>query len=108
MMPDYKTNDPVGWCGDRSRGAAMGRAVIREAPRDVVVKLYLRKVRLSGDYDSLGTYWGYTRGTSIYWVADADGLVDFCVRVDGASYGRDRWNAKQEVLKHYPNAKFFR
>lgn len=41
--PDYKDNDPRGWCGDPSRGAAMGRETIVGDP-NYSGRLYVRKV----------------------------------------------------------------
>lgn len=102
MGPSYKTHDPKGWCGDPRRGAAMGRHTYHNAPPDFAGKLVLRKMRLNGDYDVNGTYWGYTRGEDIYWYADADGQIDACVRATS------REDAKKQVREHYPNAKFFR
>lgn len=100
-MPDYKTLDPKGWGGDPSRGAALGRATVAELDREATVTLHLRKVRMNGDYDSNGTYFGFVRGTSIYWCADTCGDVDFVVRAT------DRDDAKDKVLERYPNARFY-
>ena len=102
MLPSYKTNDPRGWCGDPKRGAAMGRHTYHNAPKDFDGKIHLRKVRLYGDYDANGTYWGATRGTDIYWYADAAGDIDGCVRATS------RADARRQVLEHYPFATFFR
>ena len=99
MAPDYKANDPRGWCGDPRRGAAMGRPSVREAPKDYAGKLYLRRVRLNGDYDVNGTYFG--AGEPLYWCADSDGAVDFMLRA------RDRNQAKAKVRAYYPDAKFY-
>lgn len=98
-MPDYKTNDPRGWCGDPKRGAAMGRATIHDAPRDFAGKLALRRVYLSGDYDRLGTYWG-GGGDPLFWYADEEGQIDAVIRV------KDREAAKVEIGKTYPSATF--
>ena len=97
--PDYKTNDPRGWCGDPSRGAALGRPTIHaDNPESITGRLYLRKVRLdSGGYDTNGTYFGH--GASLYWVANAEGTVDFMLRA------RNRKAARFVVLARYPNAK---
>lgn len=104
MIADYKKNDPRGWGGDPSRGAALGRATIADAPTNQPIKLYLRRVRLdSGGYDRNGTYFGV--GTPLYWVSgeDAEGNeVDYMVR----AYDRD--DAKDEVRKRYPLARFYR
>ncbi len=103
--PDYRTNDPRGWCGDPKRGAAMGRPSVKEAPKDTPVKLCLRRVHWNaGGYDSNGTYFGSRAdGHALWWVADADGSVDFMIDVDG---GRE--DAKRAVRASYPNARFFR
>lgn len=102
MSPNYSTNDPKGWCGDPTRGAALGRATIVDADPDTFDgKLYLRRVRLNnGGYDRNGTYFGV--GKPLYWCADADGTVDFVVRV------WDREGAKRAALVEYPRARFYR
>lgn len=100
-MPNYKTNDPKGWCGDPKRGAALGRPTIHDADTEEGVKLTLRRVRLdSGGYDSNGTYFG--SGTPLYWYADEAGTVDAMVR------GSTREAAKKEIRQTYPNARFYR
>jgi hypothetical protein len=99
-MVSYKTNDPRGWGGDPSRGAAFGRITIHDAPRSAPIKLHLRRVYLSQcGYDSNGTYFGY--GASLYWYADADGYVD------GVTRAVDRKSAKENIRKDYPNARFY-
>lgn len=99
--PSYKTNDPRGWCGDPSRGAAMGRATIQDAPADFAGKLYLRRSYLdNGGYDCNGTYFGI--GTPLYWVASEDGEIDYVLRA------RSRNDAKAQVLATYPKARFYR
>ena len=100
MGPDYKVHDPRGWCGDPARGAALGRGEYHpEDPRAYTGKLALRKVRLSGDYDQNGTYWGYVRGWDLYWCASEDNEIDWCVR------GTSRADARAKVIAKYPNAK---
>jgi hypothetical protein len=97
-MPDYKKNDPVGWCGDKSRGAALGRPTITDETKDYVGKLSVRRVRLSdGGYDKNGTYFGH--GQPLYWCANDESTVDFMVRA------ADREDAVAQVRKEYPNAK---
>ncbi len=103
--PDYKTHDPVGWCGDARRGAAMGRGSWYERDAETFEgRIYLRRVRLTdlGDYDICGTYWG--AGQPLYWAAnhDTDEHIDFVIRAD------DRADAKRQVLDHYPGARFWR
>lgn len=103
QAPNYKTNDPLGWCGDPRRGAAMGRPTIIDTDKTLPHKLYLRRIRLvDGDYDVNGTYFGYVPGRPLYWVADADGLVDYVVRA------ASRDDAKAEVREQFPNARFYR
>ena len=99
--PSYKTNDPRGWGGDPSRGAALGRADICHDTGEPMGKLYLRRVRLNlGGYDPNGTYFGH--GAPLYWCSDAEGEVDFVLRA------RDRDEAKTKVLKKLPDATFWR
>ena len=101
MRPSYKTNDPRGWCGDPTRGAAMGRGALHEATKDASVKLTLRRIRLcSGGYDPNGTYYGI--GAPLYWYADDDGTIDAMTR----AHNRD--DAKAHIRERYPNARFFR
>ncbi len=96
--PSYKTNDPRGWGGNPSRGAALGRST-RRGPEDFDGKLTLRQVRLdSGGYDQNGTYFGH--GNPLYWYASDDG------EIDGVLRAHDRDDAKAQVLKLYPRAKF--
>lgn len=99
--PSYKANDPRGWCGDPTRGAALGRSSIHEHDDEQPIKLYLRKIRLdSGGYDPNGTYFG--TGQPLYWYADADGKVDAMLRAT------DRGAAIQAIRLRYPLATFFR
>ncbi len=111
--PDYKTHDPKGWCGDPSRGAALGRPSYRGDP-DFKYKFVLRKVPLdSGGYDPNGTYFGV--GEPIYWYAstnhdgtDDEGNPVEVAEVDCIIRAADRAAAKQAILKDYPRARFFR
>ena len=101
-MPDYKDNDPRGWCGDMSRGAAMGRPTIRDDDADPKrsVKLTLRRIRLdNGGYDVNGTYFGHA--DPLYWYADEDGTIDAMTRAT------DRKDAKSQIRETYPNARFY-
>jgi len=100
-LPDYKTNDPRGWCGDAKRGAALGRVAIDDAGRDFAGKLVLRRVHLdAGGYDGNGTYFG--DGEPLYWFADADGMIDRMLRA------KDRAEAKRKILAIHPKARFYR
>jgi hypothetical protein len=99
--PSYKTHDPRGWCGDPRRGAALGRPIVHDAASDFSGKLTLRRSYLdSGGYDSNGTYFGY--GQPLYWYASQDGTIDGMLRA------ASREDAKAQVLKSYPKARFFR
>jgi hypothetical protein len=100
----YKDNDPKGWCGDPKRGAAFGRTALHSTDgAEFKGKLVLRRVRLNGDYDDNGTYWGGGPGTlPLYWYADEDGTIDACVRAIG------REDAKRLIRARYPHAKFYR
>lgn len=104
MSADYTRNDPRGWGGDTSRGAALGRPTVNDAPKEAKVKLYLRRSYLdAGGYDRNGTYFG--RGAPLYWVSGEDtegNEVDYMLR----AYDRD--DAKDAVRKTYPGATFYR
>lgn len=98
-MPDYSVNDPKGWCGDPSRGAALGRrSVIPETPEKFSGKLSVSRVRLYGDYDKNGTYFG-SGGLPIYWIASED------CEVDMTSRARNRDHAVAIALAKFPLAK---
>ncbi len=97
-LPSYKDNDPKGWCGDITRGAALGRSAIRDEDSEYEGVIHLRRVRLnSGGYDRNGTYFG--GGAPLYWYANKDGTIDGMTRASG------REHAREIVLKEYPKAK---
>lgn len=97
-QPSYTDNDPRGWGGDPTRGAALGRPTILDAPEDFDGKIYLRRIRLNqGGYDSNGTYFGI--GDPLYWYADEEGEVDAMIRAV------DREDARSQVLALYPKAR---
>lgn len=96
-MPDYSINDPKGWGGDPSRGAALGRPTIKGDPA-YDGRLYIRRVHLdSGGYDRNGTYFGH--GAPLYWVSSPDSDIDFMER------GFSRNHVAAKVASRYPNAK---
>ena len=101
--PNYKTNDPKGWCGDPSRGAAMGRPTIKNGDPATAIGLFtLRPVAIEDGYDSSGTYFGV--GQPLFWCAyQNEGTghdIDFVFRAFG-------WgDAKAYVLHEYPSAEF--
>lgn len=78
----------------------MGRPTVHAADKSVGVKLYLRRSYLdSGGYDRNGTYFGF--GTPLYWYADAEGEIDAMLRA------HSRTDAKAQIRKHYPKARFY-
>lgn len=98
-QPSYKTNDPRGWCGDPSRGAALGRGSIKDAPADATVELFIRRISIdSGGYDVNGTYWGTP--DDLWWAADAEGDVELTCRAP------DRPAAESKFRQSYPRATF--
>lgn len=98
--PKYETNDPKGWRGDPQRGAALGRAS-KHNTKDFEGKMYLREVALDHQgYDRLGTYWG--AGPKLFWYASTDGTIDAVTRA------KDRDEACDAVLRHYPKARLRR
>ncbi len=98
--PKYWTREPRGWCGDPSRGAALGRPTYGGSA-DFSGRITLRRVRLnSGGYDCLGTYWGV--GAPLFWYADDSGTIDGCLRASS----RDA--AKAKLRKPYPQVRFWR
>ena len=103
-MISYKDNDPKGWCGDMTRGAALGRTTKRG---DILYngKMHLRRVRLdNGGYDCNGTYFGH--GEPLFWyAADSENPDDV---IDGMIRAKTREAAKEKVLEEYPDVKFYR
>lgn len=94
-MLDYQTNDPKGWCGDPSRGAALGRPEIRGEYTGQT--LFITRKQLDGDYDENGTYFG--QGEPLFWVHSEDGDFDFMLRALTLERARDK------TRDLYPNAK---
>ena len=100
-MPDYKKNDPRGWCGDPRRGAALGRPTLLRKEKSFDGKLTLRRIHLvDGAYDCNGTYFGI--GSPLYWCASDDCEIDFMLRAS------TRDDAKGQVAERYPKARFYR
>lgn len=98
---DYQTNDPKGWGGNQSRGAALGRPTIINVEQDAAPRVRVSRVRLdAGGYDPNGTYFGI--GQSLYWIRTDGGEVDFVVRA------HDRDYAKAEARNRIPMARFYR
>lgn len=79
-------------------GAPMGRG--RELP--LLGKVSLRKVRLNGDYDQGGAYWGYSPGSELYY---AEGSLGWYTYVRAP----DRASAKSDLaIEMAPGARFYR
>ena len=98
-MHTYKRYDPKGWCGDPTRGAALGRNQIDE-PNDETFDepMILKRVPLNrGGYDPNGTYYG--TGTPLYWLASSDGNIDRTFRAE------DDREALDHAAELYPEAK---
>ncbi len=75
--------------------------------KTILPVFYMRKLKwVDGDYDEQGAYWGYVRGTSIYWaqadVVGVDEIQEMFVRATS------RDDAKEQVKVKYPLAKFKR
>ena len=86
-------------------GSRMGRTSWRGHDADSTVKCTIRKLRwVDGGYDEQGAYWGHTPGTHIYWcnfdIGDTN--EDIFVRAES------RQDAKDQVRKQLPNARFYR
>lgn len=97
-MPQKLSNGSSPW------GAQMGRRNQISEPH-YPVKFHLRQLRwVDGDYDQGGAYWGNSGGTSIYhaWGDGAEFEQEVFARAT------NRYEAKQEILRLFPNAKFYR
>lgn len=81
-------------------GSQMGRRNHVPADTQSNQKLHLIKLRLNGDYDSGGAYFGYVRGTYIYRAINEE--TEIFVRAT------DREDAKNKVREYLKNARFYR
>lgn len=83
-------------------GSQMGRRDLFPANPNKSIKLQLQRVPMvdGGAYDKWGAYWG--SGEPLYCAFSADMNVQIFVRAD------DHEQAKVEVRKKYPEAKFWR
>jgi hypothetical protein len=98
-MISYKDSDPIGWGGDASRGAALGRPTIKGEIEEGTVLTVVRK-QLDGDYDENGTYFGGGPDVQpIFWVSSEDGGIDYVIRA------KDIGDARAQVAAKYPGAK---
>ncbi len=75
-MRKYTDNDPKGWGGDPTRGAALGRSEINTPDEETyTTPLILKHVPIDKQgYDPNGTYFG--TGERLYWLASDDGCID--------------------------------
>lgn len=67
----YKRNDPRGWCGDKSRGASLGRGKpIKDIPpgyeSQAKFDIRVERIAVIEGYDPNGTYFG--NGGLLFWV----------------------------------------
>lgn len=92
--PAHQTPDP-GWCGDRSRGAGLGRP--SDLDLDTTKTLTLRQVRLLGDYDEGGAYWGGGKDSQGLWVATEPESGEECYV---------RANSREQAMRKFPRAFF--
>jgi len=71
----FKKNAPKGYCGDPSRGAAMGRADINPKAEPAGPLTVCFVARCGGGYDVCGTYWGTSAAAFLYFAygSTADG-----------------------------------
>lgn len=97
----YAKNDPRGWCGDASRGAALGRPHVG-SDRVPVGIMRLNRVELdAGGYDRLGTYFGLGPPLWFAYGSDSEGeSIEMTFRAE------NREGAESKVLHSYPTAKF--
>lgn len=104
METDYGKNDPKGWGGDPTRGAALGRPSVHLVDVDSYTgKISVTRVKLnSGGYDKNGTYFGRSSSFSymsgLYWCVNEDNTIDFMHR-------GTRKEVVNYVLSLYTNAK---
>lgn len=81
-------------------GAPMGRRTGPYYLDHEAGKVHLRRIQLdSGGYDKGGAYWGI--GSPLYEVIDQEGN-GFILRAFNRS------DAKKQILKDFPDVKFFR
>jgi len=79
-------------------GAPMGRGGVEHGLNS---KVSLQKIPLdSGGYDSGGAYWGW--GMTLWWAVTEDGEFERFFRAP------NRQAAKADILKDWPEAKFYR
>lgn len=84
-------------------GSMLGRRECIPHDAESIVRVRLRKVRMSADgcYDQGGAYWG--QGTPLYcaWGDSGTEQAEIWVRA------KSRTEAKAHVLNSFPNAKFY-
>lgn len=84
-------------------GAPMGRRSSGSVNEDYSGKLYLQRIPLvyDGCYDKGGAYWGGPNDLYGYASEDND-------TVYGYLRANSRQEAKEKILKDFPNVKFFK
>lgn len=95
----YRKNDPLGYCGEPKRGAAMGRGMTLPKAEELAkriqpIQMFMSHIQLdSGGYDCCGTYWGGRRGYRYYWAHDREANLEVIVE------GRTRKEASTELMR---------
>jgi hypothetical protein len=91
---NYQVEDPIETWANGKDVIYQGSAVHMNT-----LNFSLRRVRLnSGGYDSRGRYFGI--GAPLFRYVSEDGSIDDEIR------GKDREDAKDEIRRTYPHAKF--
>lgn len=112
MMPAYKLQlENAGWMGDLARGAQMGRPDTLPDDPNAGLLLHLHLLTMSSGraYDAGGAYWGAGSGKIGFMYCaethDADPEAEYARLFIRA---RSRSEAKAQILKRLPNARFYR
>lgn len=98
LVEAYSRNDPKGWGGDPSRGAALGRKEVTKGDSfNFDGTLTLVQVTLNDDgYDFLGTYHGV--GETLWWYIGGPGFYE--------GYHRGSYDGAASMLKaRFPKAR---
>lgn len=101
------TNDAGQWI---CTGSQMGRCNRLPSVVPGPIKMRLVKLRLVGDYDRSGAYWGHTPGTDIYRAVslEVQAFDDSLHYAECFVRASDRVEAKAKVVAMLPNATFYR
>jgi hypothetical protein len=83
---------------EQYRGAPLGKP--DSTPPAKSPKFSMTRIRINSQgYDACGSYWGI--GLPLYWATDG-AAIDIYLR------GRTRADAKAEIRRTYPNARFYK